>query len=148
MVQCYEMLSLYNEKMPQVKGFTDFMSNTRFTQYAFEILDCLFNAEKLNIHIKKRSDQLEIRPNLVKLLKAYSKQQEFSQATLFLGKVNQSKLEIFFENLQYFSQEYISWTFTWTATSSRISQITRNSSQLLLCSWQQNPKTLIILYLQ
>jgi Cyclin, C-terminal domain/Cyclin, N-terminal domain len=52
---------------------------------SFDILDCLFDVERYNPIIKKRSDQLEIRPMLIDLLKKFAKQQEYSQATLHLG---------------------------------------------------------------
>lgn len=64
----------------------EFMKNAKFfTDYSVEILDYMFIAERSNIINKKRSDQLEIRPMLVDLLKKFAKQQHYSPATLHLG---------------------------------------------------------------
>lgn len=56
-----------------------------FTDYPREILECSFEAEKHNIKIKKRSDQLEFRPAIIKLIHAFAKHQEYSLATLHLS---------------------------------------------------------------
>lgn len=68
----------------------DFMKDVKFfTNYSVEILEYMFEAERYNILIKKRSDQLGIRPMLIELLQNFSKQQNYSQATLHLGKFSE-----------------------------------------------------------
>lgn len=59
---------------------------TQFTRYASDIMDCLFEAETRNLEIKMRSDQLEIRPSVIKLMQKYAKHQKYSLATMHLGE--------------------------------------------------------------
>lgn len=66
---------------------SQFMKNKKFfTEYSEHILNTFFEAESRYILIKKRSDQLEVRPMLIELLKKFSKHQQYSMATLHLGK--------------------------------------------------------------
>lgn len=89
-VQFVETCAGVTQKLPESvesPELTDFMKKIPFfTHYSFDILDHLFVAEKRNIIIKKRSDQMEIRPELVQILKKYAKQHDYSQATLYLGE--------------------------------------------------------------
>lgn len=82
------MMVVQNDKMcEQTSGLTDFMKNvTAFTHYSFEIYDYLFEKERSNIIIRKRSDQINIRPQLVEILKKFTKQQKFHPMTLHLGE--------------------------------------------------------------
>lgn len=56
------------------------------TTYSCEIIDCFFEAEKCNIKIRKMSDQLVIRPPVVKVIQSFARHQGYSLATLHLGK--------------------------------------------------------------
>lgn len=79
---------LLGRESPELPESPDFMKNVKFfTNYSEEILEYMFTVENYNILIKKRSDQLEIRPMLVDLLKSFAKQQDYSLATLHLGKL-------------------------------------------------------------
>jgi hypothetical protein len=81
------MMVPLTQKSPALSEQPEFMENVKFfTTYAFEILKTLYDAERNNINIKKRSDQLEIRPALVDLLKEFAKQQDYKRSTLHLGK--------------------------------------------------------------
>lgn len=63
------------------------MENIKFfTHYGNEILETLIDAEKKQIKIRERSDQLEMRPMLINLLSAFAKHQNYSTNTLHLGK--------------------------------------------------------------
>lgn len=66
----------------------DFMENKNFyTHYSFDILKNLFQEEKRLIPIRGKSDQLHIRPNLVRILEQFARFHEYSLATLHLGKL-------------------------------------------------------------
>lgn len=65
-----------------------FMENIKFfTHYGNEIVETLIDAEKRQIKIRERSDQLEMRPMLINLLSAFAKHQNYSTNTLHLGKL-------------------------------------------------------------
>lgn len=65
-----------------------FMENKKcYTEYSYEILECFFLGEKNLIKIRKKSDQLNLRPNLVYNLQQFARAHEYSLATLHLGKM-------------------------------------------------------------
>lgn len=65
-----------------------FMSNEQtFTEYPNEIMETFFRSEVSRVRIKKRSDQLQSRPMMVKLIQKFAKQQKYSQATVHLGEL-------------------------------------------------------------
>jgi hypothetical protein len=69
-----------------LKGLSFLNNKTFFTEYPEEIIECFFIREKENKKIKKRSDQLQIRPALINLIHVFAKHQDYSQSTILLGK--------------------------------------------------------------
>jgi Cyclin, C-terminal domain len=57
-----------------------------FTEYGKEILNTIFEAERHNLHLEKASEQLGSRSQLLELMLQFSNHQEYSLATLYLGK--------------------------------------------------------------
>ena len=73
--------------MKKSRELLDFLKNSGvFTVYAKEILETFFEKEKSLIEIGYRSNQLQIRQQLIELLQEFAKHQEFSLATLHLGE--------------------------------------------------------------
>lgn len=57
-----------------------------FTQYPQEIIQTLYEREKLNLQINMRSDQLQIRPMVVNMIESVARNYNYSNATLHLGE--------------------------------------------------------------
>lgn len=86
-VENVEMLSQKTQRVDKLPHMTAFMTNIKyFTHYSNEILDSFYEAERNNIIIRKRSDQMHIRPELVEMMKKFAKEHEYTPATLFLGE--------------------------------------------------------------
>ncbi|CRK97201.1 CLUMA_CG010598, isoform A [Clunio marinus] len=69
-----------------IQKMNEFMKIKRFfTEYAHDILNTLYEAEKGNIIIKMDSDQLQMRPKLIKFIQDFARCHKYSDSTVHLG---------------------------------------------------------------
>lgn len=137
---------MYSQKLEPTVGKSQnrhFMSNIKFfTCYGKEILETMFDDEKLIIEIRMRSDQLEIRPMLVKLLQAFAKHQNYSLSTLHLGKKILLKDPELWKHNFWFShfKAFTFLTYIWIITFCRTTSNIRSLSDSFVSCWLLNPK--------